>query len=204
LPKLACYARILKQMCRARLGSRSEAVLPNIYDSNPGTPTAAIDFSVNNQNASSTWVAGSPPDPALSAVSVFDSRTASVHVDAVNDVAYTPFPLRVLGQLAKTCQDLRARLDDEIKRIEDQTPQAIRQPPCRPDSEVGKLLALARLGKCTPAQVQQLANLDAAEGDRLTRLESDLASDPVKAGRQLSAQREPALHRLHGQAVRRG
>ncbi|QAU44073.1 AAA family ATPase [Bradyrhizobium guangzhouense] len=184
------YARILKQMCRARLGSRSEAVLPNIYDPNPGTPSATIDFSVNNQNASSAWVAGSPADPALSAVSVFDSRTASVHVDAVNDVAYTPFPLRILAQLAKICQDLRSKLDDETARIEAQTPQAIRQPPCQPDSEVGKLLALARLGKCTPAQVRTLASLDASESDRLTRLDSDLASDPVKAGRQLKAQRE--------------
>lgn len=184
------YARILKQMCRARLGSRSEAILPNIYDPSPGTPTATIDFSVNNQNASSTWVAGSPADPVLSAVSVFDSRTASVHVDAVNDVAYTPFPLRVLGQLAKTCQDLRSKLEEEINRMEAQTPQAVRQPPCRPDSEVGKLLALARLGRCTPAQVQEFARFDTAESDRLTRLDGDLASDPVKAGRQLSAQRE--------------
>ncbi|MEY9463867.1 AAA family ATPase [Bradyrhizobium ottawaense] len=192
------YARILKQMCRARLGSRSEAILPNIYDPSPGTPTATIDFSVNNQNASSTWTSGSPADPVLSAVSVFDSRTASVHVDAVNDVAYTPFPLRILGQLAKTCQDLRSKLEEEIKSVEAQTPQALRQPPCRPDSEVGKLLALARLGKCTPAQVQELARLDTAESDRLTRLDGDLASDPVKAGRQLSAQRE----RLQSAAAR--
>ncbi|MHC2337884.1 AAA family ATPase [Bradyrhizobium sp. USDA 4454] len=184
------YARILKQMCRARLGSRSEAVLPNIYDPNPGTPTATVDFAVNNQNASSTWVAGNPADPVLSAVSVFDSRTASVHVDVVNDVAYTPFPLRILGQLAKTCQDLRAKLEEDVKRIEAQTPQVIRQPPCRPDSEVAKLLALARLGRCTPAQVQKLARLDPAESERLTQLNSDLASDPIKAGRQLNAQRE--------------
>jgi energy-coupling factor transporter ATP-binding protein EcfA2 len=184
------YARILKQVCRARLGNRSEAILPNIYDPGPGTPSATIDFGVNNQNASSAWAAGSPADPALSAVSVFDSRTASVHVDAVNDVAYTPFPLRILGQLAKACQDLRGRLDEEIERIETQTPQSIRQPPCRPDSEVGRLLALARLGKCTPAQLKGLTSLTAAENDRLTQLNSDLASDPDKTGRQLNALRE--------------
>jgi hypothetical protein len=184
------YARILKQICRARLGSRSEAILVNIYDPNPGTPTATVDFAVNNQNASSTWVAGSPADPVLSAVSVFDSRAASVHVDAVNDIAYTPFPLRILGQLAKACQDLRGKLDDEIKRIEAQTPQAISQPPCRPESEVGKLLALARLGRCTQAQVESLAKLGAPESDRLTQLTSDLASDPDKTGRQLSLLRE--------------
>jgi hypothetical protein len=62
--------------------------------------------------------------PAVAA-SVFDSRTASVHVDDVNDVAYTPFPLRILGQLAKLCQDLREKLNAEIKQIENQTPHAV-------------------------------------------------------------------------------
>jgi energy-coupling factor transporter ATP-binding protein EcfA2 len=182
------YARILKQVCRARLGSRTEAILPNIYDSNPGTPSATIDFAVNNQNASSAWVFGRPADPALSAVSVFDSRTASVHVDDVNDVAYTPFPLRILGQLAKLCQELRENLNAEIKQIENQTPQAIRQPPCRPDSEVGKLLA--RLGSSRAEDIRNLAKFSSTESDRLTQLNSDLASDPDKAGRQLSALRD--------------
>jgi hypothetical protein len=81
------YARILKQVCRARIGSRSEIILPNIYDANPGTPAATVDFAANNQNASSSWILEKPADPVLSAVRVFDSRTASVHVDDVNDVA---------------------------------------------------------------------------------------------------------------------
>jgi hypothetical protein len=63
------YARILKQVCRARIGNRSEIILPNIYDANPGTPAATIDFAVNGQNASSAWVLGQPADAALSAVS---------------------------------------------------------------------------------------------------------------------------------------
>jgi energy-coupling factor transporter ATP-binding protein EcfA2 len=182
------YARILKQMCRARIGSRSESILPNIYESNPGPPSATIDFAVNNQNASSAWTLGQPADPALSAVSVFDSRTASVHVDDVNDVAYTPFPLRILGQLAKLCQDLREKLNVEIRQLESQTPQAIRQPPCRPDSEVGRLLA--RLGRTTPEEIRKFTELTVSEADRLTQLNSDLASDPDKTGRQLTALRE--------------
>jgi energy-coupling factor transporter ATP-binding protein EcfA2 len=182
------YTRILKQVCRARIGNQSENILPNIYAGNTGMPAATIDFAVNNQNASATWVLGQLTDPALSAVSVFDSRTASVHVDDVNDVAYTPFPLRILGDLAKLCQELRDKLNAEIKQIEAQTPQAIRQPACRPDSEVGRLLA--RLGESTPEQVRKLAELSSTEADRLTRLNSDLASDPGRAGRQLAALKE--------------
>jgi hypothetical protein len=74
------YARVLKRVCRARL-ARDESILPNIYSSVIGTPAAAIDFSVNGQNRATTWTLNQAADPLLSAVSVFDCRTANVHVD---------------------------------------------------------------------------------------------------------------------------
>lgn len=178
------YARILKKMCRARVAGKSEAILPNIYDANPGTPTASIDFAVNGQNGSANWTLDQASDPALSAVNVFDSRTASVHVSQVNDVAYTPFPLKILGQLAQACQSLKEKLGAEIKTIEAQTPQAIKQPSCKPHTDVGKLFA--RLAKATPEQVQTLGTLSQDEADRLDQLNRDLASDPVKTARQLT------------------
>lgn len=181
------YARILKKMCRARVAGKSEAILPNIYEANPGTPTASIDFAINNQNSSANWALDQASDPALSAVNVFDSRTASIHVSQVNDVAYTPFPLKILGQLAQACQSLKERLNAEIKTIEAQTPQAIKQPNCKPHTDVGRLLA--RLAKATPEQVQALASLSQEEADRLGQLNRELASDPVRAGRQLTTLR---------------
>jgi hypothetical protein len=84
------YARVLKKICRARSATKDESIHPNIYDANPGIPTASIDFSINGQNKSAAWTLGQPSDPVLSGVSVFDSRTANVHVDQTNDVAYTP------------------------------------------------------------------------------------------------------------------
>ena len=84
------YARILKKMCRARVAARGEPILPNIYTQNPGPPQATIDFKVNDQNRLATWTDGQATDPLLSAVSVFDARTANIHVDQTNDVAYTP------------------------------------------------------------------------------------------------------------------
>jgi AAA domain len=111
-------------------------------------------------------------------------------------VAYTPFPLRILGHLAKLCQDLRETLGAEIDQIENQTPQAIRHPPCQPDSEVGRLLA--RLGESSLEEVRKLAELTAAEADRLTQLNGDLASDSDKAGRLLAALKD----RLDGICLR--
>jgi hypothetical protein len=57
-------------------------------------------------------------DPLLSSVSVFDSRTANVHVDQTNDVAYTPFPMKVLGDLVQTCQEIKQRINGEIAALD--------------------------------------------------------------------------------------
>jgi energy-coupling factor transporter ATP-binding protein EcfA2 len=180
------YARILKKVCRARMLGRAEEIVPDIYDAAPGTPSATIEYAISGQNRSCTWQLGQAADTALSGISVFDSRTANVHVDDTNDVAYTPFPLKLLGALAQLCKSVKDKLAAEIAQIKMQTSEAIRMPACSRDTAVGKLMA--RLTANTaPATVEALATLTQAEQDRLAQLTSDLAGDPARAARQLAA-----------------
>jgi energy-coupling factor transporter ATP-binding protein EcfA2 len=177
------YARILKNACRARVTGR-ENILANIYEANPGEPAAVIDFTVNGQNRTAPWAYGTPADPMLSAVSVFDARTANVHVDQANDLAYTPTPLRILAALAQACRTLHQRLDAEVATLQKQVPEAISNPSCQPDTAVGKLLA--NLGAPGAAEaVEELATLSEAERERLNQLTADLAADPARVSRQL-------------------
>lgn len=85
------YVRIPKRACRAR--GPDEQILKNIYTAPAGPQQADIDFTAGTQAQSERWLDRQPFTPLLSAVSVFDSRTANVHVDETNDVAYTPFPM---------------------------------------------------------------------------------------------------------------
>jgi site-specific recombinase len=117
---------------------------------------------------------------------VFDSRTANIHVDDTNDVAYTPFPLKLLGALAQLCKSVKDKLAAEIAQIKAQTPEAIRTPACSRDTAVGNLMARLT-ANTTPATVEALATLTQAEQDRLAQLTSDLAGDPARAARQLVA-----------------
>lgn len=48
------YARVLKQLCRAR-SPKGDAILPNIYAGSGGVPTASIDFFIGGQKRSATW-----------------------------------------------------------------------------------------------------------------------------------------------------
>ena len=179
------YARILKNACRARTTGR-ENILANIYDANPGDASAFIEFTVNGQNRTAQWEYSKPPDPMLSAVSVFDARTASIHVDQANDVAYTPPPLRILAALAQACQLVRQRLNLQVGTLQRQVPAAISNPSCKPDTRVGKLLADLRVPGATEA-VEQLATLGVAESERLIQLTADLVADPAQLSRQLMA-----------------
>ncbi|WP_347888439.1 AAA family ATPase [Nitrosomonas europaea] len=180
------YARILKKVCRARVPARGEDIGPDIYDAAPGTPSATIEYAVSGQNRTCVWQLGRAADTALSGISVFDSRTANVHVDDTNDVAYTPFPLKMLGALAQLCKSVKDKLAAEIAQIKTQTPEAIRTPACSRDTAVGKLMVRIT-ADTAPATVEALATLTQAEQDRLTQLTADLAGDPARAARQLAA-----------------
>ena len=180
------YARILKKACRARVSGRAEEIIPDIYDLAPGTPIATIEYAISGQNRTCAWQLGQAADTALSAVSVFDSRTANVHVDETNDVAYTPFPLKLLASLAHLCKSVKDKLTAEITQIKAQTPEAIKTPACSRETAVGQLLA--RLSAATdPAAVEVLATLTQADQDRLAQLTTDLAGDPARVARQLTA-----------------
>lgn len=180
------YARILKRACRARTPGRAEEIIPDIYEPAPGTPSATIEYAISGQNRACAWQLGQAADTALSAISVFDSRTANVHVDETNDVAYTPFPLKLLGALAQLCKSVKDKLAAEVTQIKAQTPEAIRTPACSRETAVGHLMT--RLAANTdPARVETLAALTQAEQDRLAQLTADLAGDPARAARQLAA-----------------
>src|SRR5581483_2130446 len=169
--------------CRARV-SKGDTVHDNVYAARPGIPTAIIDFSVDGQGRSAMWTRDRPTDPSLSAVSIFDSRTASVHVEQTNDLAYTPRPLKLLAALARVCAEIKTRLASELNSIEQQTPSILRKPPCRPSTAVGILLA-GLSGSTNPDLVRELARLTPADTARLAALKADLADDPAQARRQL-------------------
>ncbi|MGK0524831.1 MAG: energy-coupling factor transporter ATP-binding protein EcfA2 [Pseudomonadales bacterium] len=181
------YARVLKHACRARQ-PKDDAVLPNAYGAQTGTPQAEIGFRVGGQNQSTIWKQGTSADARLTAISVFDSSTAAIHVDATNDLAYTPLPLRVMASLAEACKTLKRKFDEEIKAIESQTPTFLREPDCDPNTAVGKLIA-GLSSKTKDSTVTELATLSESEEARLRTLAADLANDPLRVARQLQGQK---------------
>lgn len=183
------YVRILKQACRARVArGKDEQIHDNIYMTSSGPQVAEIEYNAGAQSQKSQWKNGEKSDDLLSEVSVFDSRTANVHVEETNDLAYTPYPMKLLERLVNACKAVKENLDSEISTLKSQTPESIKSPKCSPDTKVGKLVN--KLGKSTdPQTVSDLSTLSADEGRRLAELAADFAQDPKATARRLRAEK---------------
>lgn len=182
------YVRVLKKACRARmLRGREEAILPNVYEDSTGPQCADIEYHIGDKVQKEVWKNGESPDPQLAQISVFDSRTANIHVQETNDLAYTPFPMKLLERLVAACKALKTSLDAEAAAIKGKTPESISNPTCSPETVVGKLIAT--LCKDTDTEsVNRLAQLSDKELLRLAELTSDLAQDPQVVARRLRSQ----------------
>ena len=180
------YARILKSACRARM-KNDQVVHPDIYSPNPGIPQARIKFSVDDQVQTADWTQEKETDSRLSAVNVFDSKTASIHVDEKNEVAYNPFPLKLLKQLSEACREIQRRLRNEQQELEKQTPEFLKNLRRRDDTKVGKLI-LSLSAVINPDTVETLSQLSEEERKRYETLQVDLASNPATMASKLNSQ----------------
>ena len=173
------YGRLLKRACRAR---HSGPIEPNIYAPQPTGPAkATVVYSVGGSpQQPETWQDRQKPHPQLSAISVFDSNCAAVHLEGKNDVAFRPFGLDVPDELAGACQRVKDTLIEEQKALERARHPLFLQPPWKVSTNVGKVVGiLSHL--IDPKIVAALATLTPADRDRLAQLKEDLAKDPAKA-----------------------
>ena len=188
------YARILKSACRARL-ERGFDIRPNIYGTRQGQPqTASIAYLDGTTGRTHQWIKGKSSAPALSTIGVFDAAAASIHATGTNEIAYTPFPLLILGRLAKAADNIRQRLSSETKLLEDQIPPSVTNHQCSKETAAGRLL-LNLSGKTKPETVAVLATFTEDERAELLALKVDFANDPAAiASRNLTlAQRLESL-----------
>ena len=118
------YVRVLKHACRTRDGRTG--ILRDIEDK-AGTPQSAkIVFMRGNSEETFAWTPDTPPHPELPSVSIFDTRSANIHVEKTNAVAYIPEPMQILEALAAACDAIKGRIDAEIFELNSQTPRALR------------------------------------------------------------------------------
>lgn len=189
------YSRVLKRACRAR--DQQENVLVDATDiaAHKHIPEARFDIEVGGVARTVAWKRDTTPPDELSTVAVFDTHCARAYLTAEQDVAYLPYGLDVVENLAnKVLPELSRRLSEEIAGVQvDVDPFASLQG----RTLVGQLVT--GLGaKTDPEDVRRLAQMSAKETSTLAELQKALAeSDPRSKARAfaLSAQRIEELNR---------
>ena len=164
------YARVLKNACRAR---KREAVRPNAFDERRDqlVPGADIEVAVNGIQRTYRWTQGGPIDSDLASVSVYDSICAGDYIEAEGSLAFQPFGLAQLADLARLCGELAQRVNAEIRsRPCDASPFQGFQG----DTAVGRYIR--SLGAMSDLdEARRLGTLTSAEIERAKELSSVLA-----------------------------
>ena len=94
------YARVMKRACRAR--DQSEPIHPNANDpaASSKIPSATFEVKMAEAYKEVPWSRDSPLPDCLSTISVFDSKCARSYITAEQDVAYLPYGLDIVENLA--------------------------------------------------------------------------------------------------------
>jgi hypothetical protein len=187
------YGRILKRACRSR--DLSEDVRPNAYDKpNPGSiPKAAFEIELEGKTFTIEWQKSKPSPAELATVAVFDTHCARAYLDQQQEIAYLPFGLDVVENLAHVVLPrILEKLNAEISAT-DTTKDAFHH--LMGTTKVGTLIAT--LGeKTNVAEVEALAQMSVDEAAKIAALEKTLnETDPKAKAKEcrLAAARMTAL-----------
>ena len=183
------YARVMKRACRAR--DQSEPIYPNVYDPKAAgkVPTAKFDLKAAGGSDEIIWSRDATSPARLSTISVFDSRCARSYVTAEKDVAYLPYGLDIVQNLADpVLPKLTEMLNSELAAIDvDKLPLAH----LLGDTAVGKTIE-GLSATSDPSAITTLGTLSEADANRLDELERALKeADPLAKAKEfrLSATR---------------
>ena len=175
------YVRVMKQACRSR--DQLETVHSNANDPAAYNLTPKAKFKVNRQGTDEkvSWERGAASPEVLSMISVFDSRCARSYLTAEQDVAYLPYGLDIVENLARgVIPELTKRLTAEINAIDTNT-MAFNH--LLGETEVGKVISKLN-AKTNVKTLEALGTLSDEEIARIAELNKALAEvDPLaKAG----------------------
>ena len=180
------YVRVLKHACRSR--DEKFVIHRDLEDKTDTPQSAEINFTRGSIADQFDWTIYGDAHSDLPSVSIFDSRSASIHVESTNDVAYIPRPMRVLEALADASDRVKAALERKITTIKAQIPLAIANPALSRETAAGSYL-FGLNAKSNVPQLDKLAALTGQETARLATLETDFAQDPKRAVARLESHR---------------
>ncbi len=172
------YSRVLKIACRAR--DDKATVLPNAHlpKHEQGVPQAKFVIEIGGKNHEVDWKLGSAPHAEMSKLSVFDATCARSYVDSENNVAYLPYGLDIIENLAQVVfPELSKRLTLDLQGC---TVDLNAFQDLKDTTAVGKMIS-GLSWKTDKALVEKLATFEEKDIQRHTILVETLKEGDPKA-----------------------
>ena len=173
------YTRIAKRLCRSLTADQLRG---NVFDASAGPMRVQVRYQVDDDAVTEIeWDPATPAPSQLQQISVFDSQNARLYVDSENRIAYLPRELAILEHHGELCQRMAAKFSADEKALAQRLRVAL-PAGYTPGSTVSQ--ALANLNSKAPllpseADLRTLSELSESELAELSRLEAELAADPV-------------------------
>lgn len=177
------YSRVLKRACRAR--DTSEDVRPNALDKSSATaiPEASFDIELGAQVSTVSWKKNGHGPVELATVAVFDTHCARAYLDLQQEIAYLPYGLDVVENLAQiVLPKITEKLNAEIAETHT-TKEAFSHlaGATRVSALIDKLSE-----KTNPSEVEVLAVMSVEETTRMEELDKTLSeADPKAKAKEL-------------------
>lgn len=192
------YIRMLKTACQTR---GREKILGNVTS---GPSEDGFDFTVTYQVDGSSlqqW-ANNQAIGDLGRINVFDTQSAGVYLTEKTDVAFRPFGLDLFDKLARACEAVRDRLEDEKQTLTESAIISIIE--LVPENTAVATL-LNNLTALTKAEtVEELASVSDEDHARLELLERSILDQQVPDPEKLLQELRVRGGRIHalGQHIR--
>lgn len=172
------YSRVLKRACRAR--DVSEDVRPNALDKAKATaiPEASFDIELGGKPSTVIWKKNGHAPVELATIAVFDTHCARSYLDSQQEIAYLPYGLDVVENLAQiVLPKITEKLNAEIAATP--TTKEAFSHLARP-TKVSELIdSLSENTKL--ADVEALALMSVEENTRMGELDKTLSEGDPKA-----------------------
>ena len=170
---------------RVTRSGEPEEILRDVFDPGPGTEAQTAEFELTVDDIAQTNTVDLADDPprVLSAIATFDSGRARLCVTKPNVIEHVPRPLRLLGLLSRTQDELAEILRGHIDQIQAKLPAL-------PDLTADTAAAAALAGLDADTDVAALLasmTLSDEEAATLTQRDAEAAAIATDQTRQLEA-----------------
>lgn len=113
------YVRVFKKICGK---PNAKELRSNVFTSAHEKQSCEIEYEVDGKLQKLEWLVEQPPILELYPVDIFDTEVANTYINKDNELSYAPRSVALFDDLARTCDEVKRRLQNEKNMLVSKLP----------------------------------------------------------------------------------